>query len=166
MLTSRVREDLNDNLILVPVQYVSTTMTLTVKSPADFHVHLRQGTFSELITPHVRKGGFDLAYVMVSFATGTSPSILKRESIQPNLKPPITTTEQALNYKADLERIDPNVEYLMTLDLSPELTPEEIRKASAAGIVGTGYLGAINFSNPFNAFERCQIISPGRNDQL
>jgi dihydroorotase len=43
-------------------------MTLTVKSPADFHVHLRQGTFSELITPHIRKGGFRLAYVMVAFS--------------------------------------------------------------------------------------------------
>ncbi|KAG8960478.1 hypothetical protein FRC03_006485 [Tulasnella sp. 419] len=42
----------------------------------------------------------------------------------------------ALEYKKSLEAIDPNVEYLMTLYLSPELTPEEIRKASKAGIVG------------------------------
>jgi dihydroorotase len=42
----------------------------------------------------------------------------------------------ALKYKSELEAIDPEVEYLMTLYLSPELTPEEIRKASAAGIVG------------------------------
>ncbi|KAF4619910.1 hypothetical protein D9613_005534 [Agrocybe pediades] len=93
-------------------------MSITIPSPADFHVHLRQGSISELITPHVRKGGFDLAYVM------------------PNLKPPVTSTEQALAYKADLERIDPNVEYLMTLYLSPELTPDEIRKAKKAGLVG------------------------------
>ncbi|KAF5321648.1 hypothetical protein D9619_001003 [Psilocybe cf. subviscida] len=92
--------------------------TITVKAPADFHVHLRQGSISELIVPHVRKGGFDLAYVM------------------PNLKPPVTTTEQALKYKEDLERIDPNVEYLMTLYLSPELTPDEIRKAKEAGVAG------------------------------
>lgn len=39
-------------------------------------------------------------------------------------------------YKADLERIEPNVEFLMTLYLSPELTPGEIRKAKSAGIVG------------------------------
>ncbi|KAF8351152.1 hypothetical protein F5887DRAFT_1058094 [Amanita rubescens] len=91
---------------------------MDISSPADFHVHLRQGSFSELIVPHVRKGGFHLAYVM------------------PNLKPPITTTDQALKYKAELERIDPSTEYLMTLYLSPELTPEEARKAKAAGIVG------------------------------
>ncbi|KAK7060218.1 dihydroorotase [Paramarasmius palmivorus] len=93
-------------------------MELSVNSPADFHVHLRQGALAELVTPHVRKGGFQLAYVM------------------PNLKPPITTTEQALAYKAQLEAIDPNVEYLMTLYLSPSLTPEEIKKAAQAGIVG------------------------------
>lgn len=42
------------------------TDKLIVESPADFHVHLRQGELSKLVTPHVRKGGFDLAYVMVS----------------------------------------------------------------------------------------------------
>ncbi|KAJ2933674.1 hypothetical protein H1R20_g3407, partial [Candolleomyces eurysporus] len=93
-------------------------MSITIPAPADFHVHLRQGDISELIVPHVRKGGFDLVYVM------------------PNLKPPITSTERALQYKTELEKIDPNVDYLMTLYLSPEITPEEIRKASAAGIVG------------------------------
>ncbi|KAF9780285.1 Dihydroorotase [Thelephora terrestris] len=92
--------------------------SITVKAPADFHVHLRQGGFSKLLAPHVRKGGFTLAYVM------------------PNLKPPVTTTEQALAYKAELQKIEPNVEYLMTLYLSPDLTPDEVRKAKKAGIVG------------------------------
>lgn len=41
------------------------TDILHIAAPADFHVHLRQGTFSELVTKHVRKGGFTLAYVMV-----------------------------------------------------------------------------------------------------
>lgn len=39
--------------------------TISIASPADFHVHLRQGEMSALVTPHVRKGGFNLAYVMV-----------------------------------------------------------------------------------------------------
>jgi dihydroorotase len=38
---------------------------LEVPAPADFHVHLRQPPFSSLIVPHVRRGGFALAYVMV-----------------------------------------------------------------------------------------------------
>ena len=43
----------------------------------------------------------------------------------------------ALKYKAELQRIDPQTEYLMTLYLSPDLTPQEIRKAAKAGIVGS-----------------------------
>lgn len=41
-----------------------------------------------------------------------------------------------MEYKAQLQKLDPRVEYLMTLYLSPELTPHEIRKAKKAGIVG------------------------------
>ncbi|KAF5388313.1 hypothetical protein D9615_000153 [Tricholomella constricta] len=92
--------------------------TISVNSPADFHVHLRQGSLAALVTPHVKMGGFDLAYVM------------------PNLKPPITTTAQAIEYKQELEKIDSSVEYLMTLYLSPDLTPDEIRKAKKAGVCG------------------------------
>jgi dihydroorotase len=42
----------------------------------------------------------------------------------------------ALAYKARLERLEPNVKFLMTLYLSAELTVEEVVKAKAAGIVG------------------------------
>ncbi|CAE6369587.1 unnamed protein product [Rhizoctonia solani] len=97
---------------------MSEAEILQVPSPADFHVHLRQGDMSALVTPHVALGGFKLAYVM------------------PNTKPPVTTTEQALAYKQTLEAIDPRIEYMMTLYLSPELTPDEIRKAKGAGIAG------------------------------
>jgi hypothetical protein len=38
---------------------------LEVAAPADFHVHLRQPPLSALVAPHVREGGFGLAYVMV-----------------------------------------------------------------------------------------------------
>lgn len=44
--------------------------SLSITDPADFHVHLRQGTLSELVTPHVRKGGFSTAYVMVEIHSG------------------------------------------------------------------------------------------------
>jgi dihydroorotase len=39
--------------------------TIELDAPADFHVHLRQSPLSSLVTPHVRQGGFALAYVMV-----------------------------------------------------------------------------------------------------
>lgn len=55
---------------------------------------------------------------------------------QPNLVPPLTKTEDVLAYKAELERISPDVEWLMTLYLHPEVTPEEIHKAAKAGVRG------------------------------
>jgi len=42
----------------------------------------------------------------------------------------------ALEYKEDLQKIDSRIHFLMTLYLSPTLTPNEIRKAKQAGIVG------------------------------
>ncbi|EPQ26577.1 uncharacterized protein PFL1_05898 [Pseudozyma flocculosa PF-1] len=90
---------------------------LTIPSPADFHVHLRQGAMSELVTPHVGEGGISLAYVM------------------PNLVPPLTTAADAESYISQLHKLSPSTHFLATLYLSPSLTPEEIRKAAAAGIV-------------------------------
>ncbi|KAL7422660.1 dihydroorotase [Cryptotrichosporon argae] len=92
--------------------------TITLPSPADFHVHVRQGKMSELVVPHVRQGGVRTAYVM------------------PNLVPPLTSTAAVLAYKAELERLEPAVEWLMTLYLHPDVTPAEVRKAAAAGIRG------------------------------
>ncbi|CAG8553976.1 10476_t:CDS:2 [Paraglomus occultum] len=91
---------------------------LTLPSACDFHIHLRQDDLMKMIVPRILEGGVSLCYVM------------------PNLKPPITKTDQALAYKAQLEQLAPNVTFLMTLYLTPELTPEEIRKAKAHGIVG------------------------------
>ncbi|KAJ3125984.1 hypothetical protein HK098_007995 [Nowakowskiella sp. JEL0407] len=69
------------------------------------------------VTPLVEQGGVRSAYVM------------------PNLKPPITTTQQAVEYHAQLKSIAPNIEFFMTLYLSPSLTPEEIKKAKQSGVV-------------------------------
>ena len=55
---------------------------------------------------------------------------------QPNLVPPLTTTAAVLSYRSELQRIAPDVEWLMTLYLHPDVTPDEIRKASKAGIRG------------------------------
>lgn len=90
---------------------------IELEAPADFHVHLRQGQLSELIAPHVAEGGISLAYVM------------------PNLVPPITTVDVAVQYHETLKSIAPTTDFWMTLYLHPSLTPEEIRKAKAGGIV-------------------------------
>ncbi|KAJ1981217.1 dihydroorotase [Dimargaris xerosporica] len=91
---------------------------LALPYASDMHVHLRQGILMEGVTPTIRSGGVDTVFVM------------------PNLIPPIKTTDQALAYKAQLLEQAPDVTFLMSLYLSPELTPEEIHKAAKAGIVG------------------------------
>lgn len=94
------------------------SQTISIPILDDFHTHLRQGEITKTIARQVSEGGVGLAYVM------------------PNLQPPIKTTEEALAYKKLLQSYNPNVEYLMTLYLTPDLTPEEIYKAAKEGIVG------------------------------
>lgn len=91
---------------------------ITIPAPADFHVHLRQGKMSELVTPHVAEGGVSLAYVM------------------PNLVPPITSAQQATDYLESLRALAPQTKFVGTLYLSPALTPAEIAKAAQNGVRG------------------------------
>jgi dihydroorotase len=54
----------------------------------------------------------------------------------PNLVPPITTVQHCLNYKARLESLEPNVTFLMSLYLHPNISPETVIEAKKAGITG------------------------------
>ncbi|KAK4700694.1 hypothetical protein P7C70_g5548, partial [Phenoliferia sp. Uapishka_3] len=92
--------------------------TITVPSPFDAHVHLRQGDLMKLVVPHVALGGIKLAYVM------------------PNLIPPLTTPDQSIAYLAQLNALAPDVHFLPSMYLSSTLTPALIREAHAAGVVG------------------------------
>ena len=103
----------------------------------DFHVHLRQGAMMKLVTPLLSQGGCRLAYVMVKSCLVMLSSLSNTNSqSKPNLTPPITTTDQALEYKSALQALSPSTTFLMTLYLTSSLTPEEIRKAHKAGITG------------------------------
>ncbi|KAH8678463.1 dihydroorotase, homodimeric type [Xylariales sp. PMI_506] len=97
---------------------LSEVQRLELPAAADMHVHLRQGDMMELVTPTIRAGGVDTVFVM------------------PNLQPPITTVAQALEYKKQLQAIEPNVNFLMSLYLHSSLTPEVIAEAAEAGITG------------------------------
>ncbi|RHZ61453.1 dihydroorotase [Aspergillus thermomutatus] len=92
------------------------TTRLELPAAADMHVHLRQGKMMELVVPQIRKGGVDTVFVM------------------PNLVPPITSVAQALEYKAQLQAIEPKMPLLTVPHQS--VTPETIREAAAAGITG------------------------------
>lgn len=96
-----------------------TTTTLTLTRPDDWHLHVRDGAAMHAVVPHTA----------AQFA---------RAIIMPNLKPPVTTTAQALDYKARILAAVPagvQFEPLMTLYLTDNLAPEEIARAKAAGIV-------------------------------
>ncbi len=95
------------------------TSSLTITRPDDWHTHLRDGDALATVVPHTA----------AQFA---------RAIVMPNLKPPVTTAAQAVAYR---ERIQAHVpagqhfEPLMTLYLTDNLPPAEIRRAREAGVV-------------------------------
>ncbi|KAG4304437.1 hypothetical protein PORY_002147 [Pneumocystis oryctolagi] len=91
---------------------------LELSAGADFHTHLRSDKMMKQVVPSIRLGGCSIAYVM------------------PNLIPPVTTVDMCMNYKRELEALDPETMFLMSLYLSPEITPKVIEEAKAAGIIG------------------------------
>lgn len=99
---------------------------ITICMPDDFHHHVREGSKTAAVLQHACQR-------------------FGRCLIMPNTKPPVTTTEQALEYRQHIMRslpADASLEPLMTLYLTDKTSAEEIRKASAAGIVGCKYYPA------------------------
>jgi dihydroorotase len=92
--------------------------SLTIPLADDFHLHLRQDAMMRAVTPQVRAGGVGRCVVM------------------PNTTPPIANAVDALRYRSALAALAPSVEFLMTLYLLPELTPEAIVAAAAEGVFG------------------------------
>jgi len=95
------------------------TKTLTLTRPDDWHLHVRDGDVLSTVVPH-------------------SAAQFGRAIIMPNLRPPVTTTAQALAYKARiLAAVPPGMAFepLMTLYLTDKLPADEIVRAREAGIV-------------------------------
>jgi len=108
----------------------------------DLHVHLRNGDMMKMVVPLIRSGGISRVLVM------------------PNLVPPITTVEMAINYRKELQAIDDKVDYLMTLYLNPSLTPDEIRSAAKNGIVGVKSYPKGVTTNSESGIENYEIYYP------
>jgi dihydroorotase len=93
--------------------------TLTITRPDDWHLHVRDGAALNTVVPH-------------------TAAQFGRAIIMPNLKPPVTTAEQAMAYKARILAAVPagmNFEPLMTLYLTDNLPADEIARAKEAGVV-------------------------------
>ena len=97
----------------------SHLQSLTITRPDDWHLHLRDGAALASVLPHTA----------AQFA---------RAIVMPNLKPPVTTTEQAAAYRQRILAALPTglkFEPLMTLYLTNNTPPDEIRRAKDSGIV-------------------------------
>jgi dihydroorotase len=128
---------------------------LTLRRPDDWHLHLRDGAAMESVVADTAR----------RFA---------RAIVMPNLKPPVTTTQQALHYR---ERIlgalqatgneDARFEPLMTLYLTDDTPPDEITRAKLsgrvfgvklypAGATTNSAAGVTRISRCFHTLERMQ----------
>ena len=93
--------------------------SLTITRPDDWHLHLRDGGALKAVLPDTAR----------QFA---------RAIVMPNLRPPVTTTALAIEYRERILNALPvgaNFEPLMTLYLTDNTTAEEIERAKASGIV-------------------------------
>ncbi|MDQ1342344.1 MAG: dihydroorotase [Pseudomonadota bacterium] len=97
----------------------STSQTLTLRRPDDWHLHVRDGAQLAAVVPFTARQ-FGRALVM------------------PNLQPPMTTTNALAAYRARILAAVPaglTFEPQMTLYLTDSTSPDEIRKAQASGFV-------------------------------
>ncbi len=92
---------------------------LTLTRPDDWHVHLRDGPALASLVP-------------------ATASWAGRAIVMPNLRPPITTTQQAQAYRERiLAHVPEGLEFtpLMTLYLTDNTPPNEITRAQESGVI-------------------------------
>ncbi|MES2531182.1 MAG: dihydroorotase [Pseudomonadota bacterium] len=95
-----------------------TDDSLTLIRPDDWHLHVRDGAALQAVVPH-------------------SARQVGRALIMPNLRPPVTTAEQALAYRDRILAAMPaerSFEPVMSLYLTDKLPPDEIARAADAGV--------------------------------
>lgn len=95
------------------------TQTLTLIRPDDWHLHVRDGAALAAVLPDTCRQ-------------------MGRAIIMPNLKPPVTTVDAAAAYRERILAARPagsRFEPLMTLYLTDNTSPAEIRKAKASGFI-------------------------------
>lgn len=95
--------------------------TISITQPDDWHLHLRDGKQMQSV----------LTDSAIRFA---------RAIVMPNLRPPVTTTDQAIQYRSRIIEALPNglrshFDPLMTLYLTDKTSPQEIEKGKKSGVV-------------------------------
>jgi dihydroorotase len=94
------------------------TDTLTIARPDDWHIHFRDGAAMQSVLPDTAR-------------------VFGRAIAMPNLKPPVVNVDDAAAYRARLLAAAAGTAFepLMTLYLTDNTTPEEIRRARECGFV-------------------------------
>ncbi|MBH9552343.1 dihydroorotase [Inhella gelatinilytica] len=101
---------------------MNAPLSLTLTRPDDWHLHVRDGAALQSVLPYTAR----------QFA---------RAICMPNLRPPITTTAQAVAYRERILAARPtegpgsDFQPLMTLYLTDNTAPDEIKRARDAGVV-------------------------------
>jgi dihydroorotase len=118
---------------------------LILTRPDDWHLHLRDGALLAAVLPDTAR----------QFA---------RAIVMPNLKPPVTTVEQARAYRARIVAALPQharFEPLMTLYLTDVTRPQDIAAAKASGCVhAVKYYPAGATTNSENGVTDLQRVYP------
>jgi dihydroorotase len=111
-----------------PAPASQTIDSITITRPDDWHLHVRDGAALETVVPH-------------------TAAQFGRALIMPNLKPPITSVQQAGEYARRIRAALPEgsaFQPLMTLYLTDNLGPEAIRRAAdTRGSMGDGQVVAV-----------------------
>jgi dihydroorotase len=95
------------------------TQTLTITRPDDWHLHVRDGAMLQAVIGHTARE-------------------FGRAIIMPNLRPPVTTVEQAAAYRERILAALPEGSHfdpLMTLYITDNMPASEIVKAKESGFV-------------------------------
>lgn len=131
-----------------------TTDRLTIRRPDDWHVHFRDGAMLAAVVPYTAR----------QFA---------RAIVMPNLVPPVTTVEAALNYGKRIRAAVPEgVSFtpLTTCYLTDTASPDEIERGWLAGAFAAAKLypahattnsahGVTRIRNIYPALERMQRLA-------
>ena len=119
--------------------------TLTIASPDDWHLHLRDGAEMASVLPHTER-------------------VFARAIVMPNLKTPVTTTALASAYRDRIRSAlskGSRFEPLMTLYLTDNTSADEIARAKRSGFVhGVKYYPAGATTNSDSGVTRIERVHP------
>lgn len=117
---------------------------ITLRAPDDWHLHFRDGDMLKETVPATAR-------------------CFKRAIAMPNLVPPVTTAQMAVEYKQRILSAlsdDSDFEPLMTLYLTNQTTLEDIRQAKACGVVAAKLYPAGATTNSDEAVEGIEALYP------